>query len=76
LENFRGSCELGSKFGARGGGLCERWKGYRLICNSNLNSRGLGAKSVKELDGGLVPEKVRGLIARRIGILITGELFL
>jgi hypothetical protein len=40
-----------------------------------LNSRGIGAKYVKDLDDGLILEKLRGLCVNLDGILIIEELF-
>jgi hypothetical protein len=45
-------------------GLSVRLKCKGLICNWISNYRGLGVKSVKELDCGLVSRNVRGLIAK------------
>jgi hypothetical protein len=53
-------------------GLSVRLKGKGLICNWISNYRGLGVKFVMELDCGLVSGKVRGLIAKCQGKLITG----
>jgi hypothetical protein len=41
-----------------------------------LKIRGLGVKSIKALDCGLISGKERGLNERWIGIFFTGELFL
>jgi hypothetical protein len=55
-------------------GLSVRLKGKGLIYNWISNYRGLGVKSVKELDCGLVSRKVRGLIAKCLGKSITGQI--
>jgi hypothetical protein len=53
------------------GFICQiEWLG--LTCNWISNYRGVGVKSVKELDYELVSGKVRGLIAKCQGKLITG----
>jgi hypothetical protein len=55
---------IGFKIWSKMRGLSVRLKGKGLICNWISNYRGLGVKSVKELDCGLVSGKVRGLIAK------------
>jgi hypothetical protein len=52
-------------------GFICKIEGLGPICNWISNYRGLGVKSVKELDCGLVSGKVRGLIAKCQGKLIT-----
>jgi hypothetical protein len=55
------------------GFICQiEWLG--LTCNWISNYRGVGVKSVKELDYELVSAKVRGLIAKCQGKLITGQI--
>jgi hypothetical protein len=49
--------------------------GPRLICKLNSKTRDLGVKSVKDMDYGLILEKMRVLCAKVTGILITMELF-
>jgi hypothetical protein len=55
-------------------GLSVRLKGKGLICNWISNYRGLGVKSIKELDYGFVSRKVRGLIAKCQGKSITDRI--
>jgi hypothetical protein len=55
-------------------GLSVRLKGKGLIYNWISNYRGLGVKSVKELDCGLVSGKVSGLQSVRENQL-PGKLF-
>jgi hypothetical protein len=55
-------------------GLSVRLKGSGLICNWISNYKGLGVKSIKELDYGLVFGKVRGLIANCHRKSITGQI--
>jgi hypothetical protein len=55
-------------------GFICKIEGLGPICNWISNYRGLGVKSVKELDCGLVSGKVRGLIAKCQGKLITGRI--
>jgi hypothetical protein len=55
-------------------GFICKIEGLGLIYNWILNYRGLGEKSVKELDCGLVPAKVRGWIAKCQGKSITGRI--
>jgi hypothetical protein len=40
----------------------------RLICKYNLKTRDLGVKSVKDLDCGLILEKMRDLSVKVAGI--------
>jgi hypothetical protein len=47
--------------------------GPRLICNLNSKTRDLGVKSVKDLDYGLILEKMRVLCAKVTGISIITE---
>jgi hypothetical protein len=43
-------------------------EGQGLICNWILNYKGLGVKSVKDLDCGLILEKMRDLSVKVAGI--------
>jgi hypothetical protein len=65
---FQGLWYIGFKTWSKGRGLSVRWKGSGLICDWISNYWGLGVKSIKELDYGLVPEKVRGWNANVVEI--------
>jgi hypothetical protein len=63
---------MGFKIWCKMRGLSVRLKRKGLICNWISNYKGLGVKSVKELDCGLVSGKVMGLIAKCLGKSIIG----
>jgi hypothetical protein len=65
---------MGFKIWSKMRGLSVRLKGKGLICNWISNYGGLGVKSVKGLDCGLVSGKVMGLIAKCQGKSIIGRI--